>query len=289
MKISVITTLFYGEKYISDLIKCIEDNINVISNESEDIQVEYVFINDSPKQQIKDISSDLFDTKIYNNEINMGIHKSRVKGLEIATGDYILFLDQDDKIKNNFMLEMGKKAKERFADVIIANAIIEDEHGKHIFYTNEYAIKCATKFRPYYRINNQIFSPGQCLIKKESIPDEWKEYHMKNNGADDYFLWILMFSKKKVFTYLNKCLYIHCYTGENLSYNLDKMLESTMEMLSYISKVPYVSGKIINNVFRYSIYKNKFRKENRLKKILISIKYFGYALDNVFYRLKCKL
>lgn len=289
MKISVITTLFYGEKYISYLIKCIEDNINVISNESEDIQVEYVFINDSPEQQIKDISSDLFDTKIYNNEINMGIHKSRVKGLEIATGDYILFLDQDDKIKNNFMLEMGKKAKERFADVIIANAIIEDEHGKHIFYTNKYAIKCATKFRPYYRINNQIFSPGQCLIKKESIPDEWKEYHMKNNGADDYFLWILMFSKKKVFTYLNKCLYIHCYTGENLSYNLDKMLESTMEMLSYISKVPYVSGKIINNVFRYSIYKNKFRKENRLKKILISIKYFGYALDNVFYRLKCKL
>ena len=289
MKISVITTLFYGEKYISDLIKCIEDNINVISNESEDIQVEYVFINDSPEQQIKDISSDLFDTKIYNNEINMGIHKSRVKGLEIATGDYILFLDQDDKIKNNFMLEMGKKAKERFADVIIANAIIEDEHGKHIFYTNKYAIKCATKFRPYYRINNQIFSPGQCLIKKESIPDEWQEYHMKNNGADDYFLWILMFSKKKVFTYLNKCLYIHCYTGENLSYNLDKMLESTMEMLSYISKVPYVSGKIINNVFRYSIYKNKFRKENRLKKILISIKYFGYALDNVFYRLKCKL
>lgn len=289
MKISVITTLFYGEKYISNLIKCIEDNINVISNESEDIQVEYVFINDSPEQQIKDISSDLFDTKIYNNEINMGIHKSRVKGLEIATGDYILFLDQDDKIKNNFMLEMGKKAKERFADVIIANAIIEDEYGKHIFYTNEYAIKCATKFRPYYRINNQIFSPGQCLIKKESIPDEWKEYHMKNNGADDYFLWILMFSKKKVFTYLNKCLYIHCYTGENLSYNLDKMLESTMEMLSYISKVPYVSGKIINNVSRYSIYKNKFRKENRLKKILIGIKYFGYALDNVFYRLKCKL
>ena len=67
------------------------------------------------------------------------------------------------------------------------------------------------------------------------------------------------------------------------------MLESTMEILSYISKVRYVSGKIINNVSRYSIYKNKFRKENRLKKILISIKYFGYALDNVFYRLKCKL
>ena len=73
MKISVITTLFYGEKYISDLIKCIEDNINVISNESEDIQVEYVFINDSPEQQIKDISSDELIEKLNNGGLTFYI------------------------------------------------------------------------------------------------------------------------------------------------------------------------------------------------------------------------
>jgi hypothetical protein len=64
------------------------------------------------------------------------------------------------------------------------------------------------------------------LIKKDSIPEFWMTHYLKENGTDDYLLWLLMFEEKKRFEVNMTPLYIHRYTGENLSLNKEKMLSS---------------------------------------------------------------
>ncbi len=59
--------------------------------------------------------------------------------------------------------------------------------------------KNALTLNAYIFGHNRIVSPGHCMIKKTSIPIEWKQNIMEVNGSDDLFLWILMFSKGSIF------------------------------------------------------------------------------------------
>ena len=77
--------------------------------------------------------------------------------------------------------------------------------------------KNALTLNAYIFGHNRIVSPGHCMIKKTSIPIEWKQNIMEVNGSDDLFLWILMFSKGSIFKADSKPVYIHKNTGENLS------------------------------------------------------------------------
>ncbi len=74
--------------------------------------------------------------------------------------------------------------------------------------------------------HNVIKSPGQCLIKKSIISQEWLTNIMKINGADDFFLWILLLEKG----------YIHKYTGINLSERKGRKMESNLELIGILKK-----------------------------------------------------
>ena len=88
---------------------------------------------------------------------------------------------------------------------------------------------------------NQIVSPGQVLIKKSAIPEEWCCNTLRNNGADDYYLWMLMFSQNKKMKIHNKVLYWHLISNINTSKNVDEMNASVYEMLSQLRTSGYLS------------------------------------------------
>ena len=74
------------------------------------------------------------------------------------------------------------------------------------------------------------------MIKKTSIPNEWKEKNLSVNGADDYYLWLLLFKMNKRFVFNEDFIYVHKYTGENVSNNLENMHNSQLEMLQYLKE-----------------------------------------------------
>lgn len=48
--------------------------------------------------------------KLIDNTNNLGIQRSRIKGLNASTGDYIIFLDQDDRlITKNYIYQIKNK------------------------------------------------------------------------------------------------------------------------------------------------------------------------------------
>ena len=100
---------------------------------------------------------------------------------------------------------------------------------------------------------NKIVSPGQVLIRKDIIPKIWMKCHMKNNGADDFLLWILLFEQKHINVVYNpKAIYYHCYSQDSVSHRSNLMRRSEAEMAALIWKYHLTS------IVRRIIYRVKY-------------------------------
>lgn len=70
--------------------------------------------------------------KIYKQE-NSGVAKARNKGVAIATGAYICFVDSDDWVETNYCSELYDLLVKENADISIVEATYEDELGNVVF------------------------------------------------------------------------------------------------------------------------------------------------------------
>ena len=88
-KISVILPAFNEEKYICDAIE------SVLSQSFDDFEL--IVVNDGSTDNTLNIINSLDDDRIINlNQPNCGPGAARNKALDIASGDYVMFLDGDD-------------------------------------------------------------------------------------------------------------------------------------------------------------------------------------------------
>ena len=102
-KISVIVPVHNTEKYLS---KCIE---SILAQTEKDIEL--ILIDDASTDKSLDIITAFQEKsprtiKVIQNKINQGVGASRNKGLEIATGQYIGFIDSDDYITPTMYQDM---------------------------------------------------------------------------------------------------------------------------------------------------------------------------------------
>ncbi|WP_201779819.1 hypothetical protein, partial [Liquorilactobacillus vini] len=94
-------------------------------------------------------------------------------------------------------------------------------------YKNQLDLRRTNCLPFYFLYGNQIVSPGQCLIKKSSIPHEWLESKLDINGADDWLLWVMMLVKGKKFVMNDDYLYTHNNLEHNTSDDENKMIQSS--------------------------------------------------------------
>ena len=265
--VSVIVPIYKGNRYIQDLIYMLEENWK-FANAVDSMEIELVIINDFPtekmivdQQWIKNISC----VQIVNKR-NHGIHFSRVHGFQHSKGDYIVFLDQDDVISPLYLREQLKKLKKY--DMLICNG----KNQSNLIYRSDEELKRAVDGEQYKNGCNWIVSPGQVLLRRKAVPEEWIHNIMKQNGADDYFLWRLMFHKKCKIGIHNEILYWHVISESNASNNLTKMYISIFEMVDIMKKLGYLTLKEEKEIKRRrnsaNVEDEKYIKEKKYKSIL---------------------
>ena len=283
MKISIITPIYEGNQYLNGYLK----NISLAAEEfikSRENSVEVVLVNDSPWETPEYDGSLVrgFQLKVIENSRNFGIHKSRINGYWESTGDYILFLDQDDLLTSVSLRALAKSIGR--ADIALGNGTFEKKKVTEDIFANGFSQDFATKPFVYKWIRDFIVSPGQCLIKKSSIPEYWLKHPLKNDGTDDYFLWLLMFNVGAVMVSCREMVYVHKYTGTNYSLNDDKMFLSTREMLHLLRNNPDFSRKDLRLIKRRIYYKrvDRSRKWLFMKESLMNLDILAV---NVLYRL----
>ncbi|MGN1181929.1 MAG: glycosyltransferase, partial [Faecalibacillus sp.] len=89
MDISIIIPFYKGKQYLDYLLDIFDKNKKLIKEE-----MEVIFVNDYPEEPLFISGLHCYDIHVINNKINMGIHHSRVNGLNQAKGKYVIFLDQ---------------------------------------------------------------------------------------------------------------------------------------------------------------------------------------------------
>lgn len=286
MLVSVIVPFYKGNKYICDLCSSIEKNAQYLNENQSDCFIECIIVNDSPDVNVILPDNDFhFKIQVVYHEKNAGIQQARVTGLKFAKGDYIVFLDQDDELLEHAIFEEISYISDY--DLLIGNAWIENElKQRNILYKTKGSKKNVLSLGAYIYGHNRIISPGHCLIRRESIPLEWKKFIMDVNGSDDLFLWVLMFSKNARIQFMDKVVYVHKYTGNNLSAEENKMSVSSFSMGEYLDKVSYVNKKTIYILKKSRAFAIDYSKCSIGKKILFVFKNIDIIVGRIYFKIR---
>lgn len=106
IKISVVVPVYNVEKYIG---QCLD---SILGQTLKDIEI--ICINDGSKDNTLEILKDYAqkDSRIILiDKENEGLSKARNQGTEIASGEYISFIDSDDWIDENYLEALYNAAK----------------------------------------------------------------------------------------------------------------------------------------------------------------------------------
>ena len=275
----MIVPLYEGACYVERLL----ENISEVNRQTNAHIGEVVFVNDSPWQNIE-VPQNTWGISVclLNNSKNEGIQKSRVNGMTMAHNHILLFLDQDDQVLSEGFDEQIRLMED--ADVVVGNALYQFGNSYKAIFENIEVMKYVITRNVMCGIRNMIPSPGCCLIRKESIPGEWAKSPLQINGADDWFLWILMLTSNKKFQVNSQYVYRHNSTDRgNLSADLEKMRNSSLEMCDLLKNIEYMNPRELEKLkrsieFKYIKDTRKLKLHEVVENLDQYINHFGYKL-----------
>ena len=170
VKVSVIVPVYNASEYLKT---CLNSLVNQTMQDMEIIVIDDGSSDDS-LEIIKKFSIKYPFLRYYHNEKNLGQSEARNRGLSLANGDYIGFLDADDYVDVNMYKTMYEAAlKNNLPDVITTflKFVTDDSYA---FKDNSYR---DLKGRCYHILDNPDMviyeSPSCCnkLFKSELISD----------------------------------------------------------------------------------------------------------------------
>ena len=230
--VSKIIPLYRGKKYCRQLLGLITRNY-LFQEFNRKITLEVIFVNDYPKEEIAlETENILFPVRILNHKENKGIHAARVTGVRNAEGKYIVLFDQDDFARDNWIYSQWHRIEEARTPACVCNGWMERFRTLGDTKTLEENISSTERL---ICSGNPIMSPGQVIMRKDCIPEEWFQYIQQVNGADDFLLWVMMLKKGHCFVVNDEYLYYHTSVRTPDSIVEDQMICSLKEVLSILS------------------------------------------------------
>lgn len=228
--VSVIVTCYNHEQYIEE---CLE---SIFLQEYSNIQV-YVY---------NDGSTDASETKINNMMAlspfpikyvyheNMGVVKTRNRALDEVTGDFILFLDSDDKIEKNYICELVATAQQNKADIVYC--------GMKKLQTNDLFLEA-----PSFDLNRLLegnYIHSASLIRQKVISNVRYDLILNHDKLEDYdfFLNLIINRQAKAVANLNTYL-LYRISENSRSHHKD--------WVSYYKTYSYIIAKYISKYPEY--------------------------------------
>lgn len=127
MFLSIIVPIYNAEKHLS---KCLSSILQSYSNNFELILIDDGSTDGSSNMCIRHVNSD--KRVRYVRQSNAGVSSARNKGLELACGDYVIFVDADDSIDSSLISDIFDAVKIKAYDLIRYGIQTVDEEGRTI-------------------------------------------------------------------------------------------------------------------------------------------------------------
>lgn len=246
-KVSIIVPVYNAEKYLK---RCISSLQNQTLKDIEIVLVDDSST-DSSLEICKKMAAEDSRIKVIHKE-NEGAGLARNAALEIATGEYIGFLDSDDYVENEMFETLYNKAIEHSSDLVMSGVLFVDgnifsEKGERVKKTY---FDCDTHFEGEYALKK--LRMGIVGASPEDADDS--KYGMS--------IWKNLFKKKII-------------DENNITFNSEREMlsEDALFMVDYISCIRKATG--INEAF-YNYVRNdssisKSYKKDRFEKSLVFV------------------
>lgn len=174
MKISIITVCYNSEKTISKTLE------SILYQSFKD--VEHIIIDGKSTDSTLSIISKFLHNKKVISEPDKGIYDAMNKGIEIATGDIIGFLNSDDFYVNNNILSNVTKIFENNSDI--------DACYSDLIYVNQTDTSNIVRFVKSKKFYKGLFSKGWCpphptFFVRRSIYERFGKFDLNYSIASD--------------------------------------------------------------------------------------------------------
>lgn len=218
IKISIVSTVYNKEKFL-------KKHVSSLINQSIK-EVEFIFVNDGSTDNSLDILNNLTknDSRVkIINQSNQGPNIARKEGFKVAHGEYVYFIDSDDSISGNNVLQNLCNIIDKNKPDCICAQIINQYDNKDVVDLCIYGTNLVEKKYPISYMYDKLFRPSLCykIFKRELISDD--DFVNERNFEDCYFSYSVLNKCKSIYTY-PKAIYKVNRKNENnnsLSSNLD--------------------------------------------------------------------
>lgn len=274
-KVSIIIPAYNAEK---DIISCIKSCI-----EQSYINLQIIAINDGSHDNTLQQLSSVKDSRVQViDKANQGVGAARNDGLEVANGDYVLFLDADDLLPKNAIAEYIKVAELTQADFIFSGYTIESIKGL-VAVKPKY--NDALSLIDNFYIDNIVSSPWAKMFKLSVIKKYNIEFENFKIMEDSIFnLKYLSVIDQSSFVKMDESLYFY-----------NKLSQGTTAVISE-SKAKTIAESLKAQETIYIDYKKNKREalnEDIIFSRKVMLKYLflarsDYYLDNRFVRINLR-
>jgi glycosyltransferase involved in cell wall biosynthesis len=128
--VSIVIPVYNAE---NSLRKCLD---SLIGQTFTDYEI--ILINDGSKdksQEIIDEYAEKYPTKIRSyTQVNCGVAVTRNRGIGYAEGEYLLFIDNDDYVKKDYIEKYVNEIRSKNVDVVIGGYKRVDLKGKNVIH-----------------------------------------------------------------------------------------------------------------------------------------------------------
>lgn len=179
-KVSVIVPVYNSEQELRD---CLDSLVEQTEKDIEIIVIDDASTDNSPEIEAE-YQKKYPNVKVYRNERNLGQSETRNRGIELAEGDYIAFLDSDDYVNPGMYEELYQAAVENNMPELIVT-------GLSFVKGNEYRKKDLTFIgKQSTTIIHPMDNPDQVFFESPSLCNKlFRKDTVKNYKFLDVSAW----------------------------------------------------------------------------------------------------
>ncbi|WNH12233.1 glycosyltransferase family 2 protein [Thalassobellus suaedae] len=266
MLLSIIIPVYNAERFLE---KC----VNSIIKAKKKIKIEIILINDGSKDNSFNICQNYannFDFIKVINQINSGPSAARNKGIDIAKGNYLTFVDADDFVEENYFESITKNIeKYRVVDIIIYGYYKVYEKEKKINYSY-FKFDKILEHNTILKLMENTFDYDYLLfpvnkVYKRKFFDSGIRFDKTLRLGEDAIFNLEIFYEANTIVFVKEALYnyyenLESATSQKFKPNLYKAMSSHFErkITFYKSKDDLNQKVYFNDIARVNLAKTLF-------------------------------
>ena len=213
--ISVITVVYNGEEHIGRTIE------SVIGQTYK--QIEYIIIDGKSTDNTLDVIAGFEGVDQLLSESDGGLYDAMNKGLKMATGTYVWFLNTGDQIYSKDTVELMVAGLEGLPDIIYGGTMIIDENQNEIG---------DRRLRPPEKLTWRSFRQGmvvchQSLIVKRELAPAYNLTYRFSSDID----WAIRAAKNAAQTHNSKLILSRFMEGGLTEHNIKAGLKERFKIM----------------------------------------------------------